>query len=57
MDLEESAEAAWLKVFAMLPPKTGEGVRSVRDRFHFDPVDWYHWIPAPTHLCPIAATT
>jgi predicted DNA-binding transcriptional regulator YafY len=57
LGLEESAEAAWLKVLAALPPKTGEGTRSIRDRFHLDPVDWYQRVPAPTHLRPIAAAT
>jgi predicted DNA-binding transcriptional regulator YafY len=57
LGLAESAEAAWLKVLAALPPKTGEGARSIRDRFHLDPVDWYQRIPTPTHLRPIAAAT
>jgi predicted DNA-binding transcriptional regulator YafY len=57
LGLEESAEAAWLKVLASLPPKTGESARCIRDRFHLDPVDWYQRIPTPTQLRPIAAAT
>ena len=57
LGLAESAEAAWLKVLAALPPKTGERARSIRDRFHLDPIDWYQRIPTPTHLRPIAAAT
>lgn len=57
LGLAESAEAAWLKVLAALPPRTGEGARSIRDRFHIDPVDWYQRIPIPTHLRPIATAT
>jgi predicted DNA-binding transcriptional regulator YafY len=57
LGLAEAAEAAWLKVLAALPPKTGEGARNIRDRFHLDPVDWYQRIPTPTHLRPIAAAT
>lgn len=57
LGLEESADTAWLKVLAALPPKAGEGARNIRDRFHLDPVDWYQRIPTPSHLRSIAAAT
>lgn len=57
LGLKESADTAWLKVLAALPPQSGHRARGIRERFHVDPVDWYERVPTPTHLREIAAAT
>ena len=57
LGLQESSEAAWLKLLAALPPEGGEDARRRRERFHLDPVDWYQRIPTPVTLRVIASAT
>lgn len=57
LGLEQSAEAAWLKLVAALPARSGDSARGIREKFHLDPVDWYQQIPTPGHLRAIATAT
>lgn len=55
-ELGVSAEAAsaQLKLLAGLPPDSGASARRISERFHLDPLPWYHHAEAPDCLPALA---
>jgi predicted DNA-binding transcriptional regulator YafY len=55
MGLRAEAAAARTKMLASLPAESGSQARRIAERFHVDPIPWYHRAETLDHLPELAA--